>query len=326
MAAGEAPVFADGRCAMMARWLCTTMVSALLFSSGCCCFRNPCDPCGPPTCCFTFPCLQCLHPIAWDGCCNDCGPSPCESCGDYCGGCRDGLLSHCFLFGGLRGCWSCGRGCSEIYCDEWKSDPPDCCDPCDQCYGCYTGPHGCCGLGPFQRILACLDGYRYCPPPNCGPWRPIFGHCNPGPGPCCGDPGCSGCGGGPPHGADVYYDGPPGPVTGVPTTSRSTAPQRSVSPPQQTAPAPRTSSRPIFEEQLEEMPPPRSARPLPGPQQPPHFQMGQMSGRNPQRTSERTSERVAAQRMSPEQVAAAKRAAQKRAEMAAGVRGAAYQR
>src|SRR5262245_18678153 len=116
---------------MMARWLCTAMVLGLLFESGCCCMScGPCGPCGQPTCCFSLPCLQCLHPITWDGCCNDCGPSPCEPCGANCGNrCGGGLLGHCGLFcgGGLRGCLSCGRGCSEIYCDEWKSDPPDCC-------------------------------------------------------------------------------------------------------------------------------------------------------------------------------------------------------
>src|SRR5205823_14876818 len=182
------PGFADGRSAMMARWLCTVTISALFFGSGCCCFRGPCDPCGRPTCCFGLPLLQCLHPIAWDGCCNDCGPTPCESCGARCGGCRDGLLGHCFLFGGLRGCLSCGRGCSEIYCDEWKSDPPDCCDPCDQCYGQFTGPHGYCCRGPFQRILSAFHCYKYCPPPDCGPWRPIFGHYG-----CGGGSGALGC-------------------------------------------------------------------------------------------------------------------------------------
>jgi hypothetical protein len=306
---------------MMARWLCTVTISAVLFGSGCCCFRAPCDPCGPPTCCFSLPLFHCFHPIAWDGCCNDCGPSPCESCGDNCGRCRDGLLGHCFLFGGLRGCLSCGRGCSEIYCDEWKSDPPDCCDPCDQCCGQFTGPHGYCCLGPFQRILACLDGYKYCPPPSCGPWRPIFGHCNPGPGRWCGDVGCSTCGGGPAHGADVYYDGSPS-MTGAPVRASPGTPMQNVAPGSGAAPMPRTTPRSestgIFDNENSVVPsvPTRAqpARPLPTGQQAPPFQTSntQTSGSTPQR-------------MTPAQLAAAKRAAQKRAYEAAGIQSTNYQ-
>lgn len=32
----------------------------------------------------------------------------------------------------------CGGGCGEVYCGDWASDPPDCCDPCDR-LGNYTG-------------------------------------------------------------------------------------------------------------------------------------------------------------------------------------------
>lgn len=311
---------------MMARWLCTVMVSAVAFGSGCCCMSRGtcCDPCGPPTCCFSFPCLQCFHPITWDGCCNDCGPSPCEPCGNYCGGCRDGLLSHCFLFNGIRGCWTCNRGCGEIYCDEWKSDPPDCCDPCDQCCGEFTGPHGYCCLGPFQRLLACLDGYKYCPPPNCGPWRPIFGHCNPcGPVGGCGDVGCSTCGGGgPPHGADIYYEGPVGPQGApVPTTRGTTTPAPRATPapqnvPSRTMPPARSESTGVIDE-VWSVPrtSPQMGKPIQSSQQPSRNQFG---GRNPQN---------APQQMTAAQVAA-KRAAQTRAEAlsAAGVKSASYQR
>jgi hypothetical protein len=161
--------------------------------------------------CFCLPCWP--KPIVWDGCCNECGPCPGEGCDEYCctrGGC--GPLGCNGLFPWLRGTWSCGRGCGEVYCDEWISDPPDCCDPCDQCHGVFVGQSGgyCC-LGPFQRLLAALHGYKYCPPPQCGPWRPIFGNCGRGYAVCgCGDVGCTGCGGGAPHGADVYYNGPIG--------------------------------------------------------------------------------------------------------------------
>jgi hypothetical protein len=186
---------------MMARIFAATLISAVLFCSGCCC--APCGPKGRAGCCL-FRCWP--QPITWNGNCNECGPCPGESCGDYCGG-GCGILGHGGLFPWLRGCWSCGRGCGEIYCDEWVSDPPDCCDPCDQCHGVFTGPHGFCCLGPCQRVLAALHGYRYCSPPNSGPWCPIFGNCGPCVPACgCGDAGCTGCGV-PAHGADIYYSG-----------------------------------------------------------------------------------------------------------------------
>jgi hypothetical protein len=207
---------------MMARWLCTSIISALLFGSGCCCLT--CGPCGPKACCFCLPCLP--KPIVWNGCCNDCGPCPGQSCADNCcGGC--GPFGQGGLFPWIRNYWSCGRGCSEVYINEWISDPPDCCDPCDKCYGQFTGQQGYCCLGPAQRLLAALHGYRYCPPPNCGPWCPIFGHCDPCP-PCgCGGVGCASCGGGPVHGADIYYQGPVGPMgaparRGIPTPPADT--------------------------------------------------------------------------------------------------------
>jgi len=216
---------------MMARWLCTAMVSTLAFSSGCCC--GPCGPCIP-RCCLCLPCICLPKPIVWTGCNNECGPDGCTSCADWCaakscngnggggGGCAGGcgggacgggcgLFAH-GLFPFLHGGMTCGRGCNEIYINEWISDPPDCCDPCDKCSGQFTGQHGYCCLGPFQRLLACLHGYSYCPRPYCGPWRPLFGHCGPcdlAAGGCGGGPGCATCGGGvPAHGADVYYQGP----------------------------------------------------------------------------------------------------------------------
>jgi hypothetical protein len=207
---------------MMARLLGILLVLAVAVSSGCC--TMPCGPggaCGQRTACLCLPCLP--KPIVWNGCGNECGPCPGESCSDYCCGGGCGILGHGGLFPWLRGAWSCGRGCSEVYTDEWLSDPPDCCDPCDQCHGCFTGPQGNCCLGPAQRVLAAMHGYKYCAAPNCGPWRPIFGHCSPcGPhtGSCgCGDAGCSSCGGA--HGAHVYYDGPTAPHE-TPTTKGET--------------------------------------------------------------------------------------------------------
>src|SRR5262245_25672650 len=112
---------------MMGRWLCTVAGCGLLFRSGCwwfrCCSGGPCGPGRGGSCCFCLPCIP--KPIVWNGCCNDCGPCPGESCADHCcGGC--GPLGQGGLFPWIRNCWSCGRGCSEIYCDEWTSDPPDC--------------------------------------------------------------------------------------------------------------------------------------------------------------------------------------------------------
>lgn len=194
---------------MMARLLGTLSLLAVAVSSGCCTMPcGPCGPAGPRMACLCLPCLP--KPIVWNGCCNECGPCQGESCDGYCGGGGCGPLGHAGLFPWLRGTLACGRGCGEVYCDEWYSDPPDCCDPCDQCHGCFTGPGGgpCC-LGPAQRVLAAIHGYKYCAAPNCGPWRPIFGHCLPfGGGGCgCGGAGCSSCGGGA-HGADIYYGGP----------------------------------------------------------------------------------------------------------------------
>jgi len=193
---------------MMARWLCFLALAAVSLESGCCCF-----PCGggyhlPP-------------PIMWNGACNECGPGPDQACAS-CGGCRGPFG----LFPGLGHCLSCGKGCGEVYVDEWASDPPDCCDPCDKCHGQFTGQQGPCCLGPAQRILAAIHGYSYCPPPNCGPWCPIIGNC------ClpCALPCGNVCGGygygydgygydGPEmaHGGDIYYDGaPPLPPGGAP--------------------------------------------------------------------------------------------------------------
>ena len=184
---------------MMAR-LFTLIAAATLVGSGCCCVPA-CGPCGGPfgpragMRCLCLPCLP--PPIIWNGGCNECGPSACEPCGNAC--------RECGIFPFLMHSKTCGKGCGEIYFNEWVSDPPDCCDPCDQCHGQFTGAQGPCNLGPFQRVLAAFHGYRYCQRPYAGPWCPP---CRNAPcGPSCG-PGC-GCGAEmSPHGADVYYEGP----------------------------------------------------------------------------------------------------------------------
>ena len=193
---------------MMARWISFLLCSGALVVSGCCCLGNPgachsgaCGPCESVarSCC----CLP--KPIIWCGNQNECGASDCESCA--CPDCGLGPL--------WRWNKSCGKGCGEIYMGEWISDPPDCCDPCDQCYGQWTGPHGCCYLGPMQRLLAALHGHKYCPKPNCGEW--CGGRCqHPAAQACsCGGVGCDSCGGehlasgavtGGPTPAEVYYE------------------------------------------------------------------------------------------------------------------------
>jgi hypothetical protein len=200
--AGRFALRTPGHSAMMARLLFVMHVVALLAGAGCCCQPRCGDPCGGLGCgpaCNT--CCLCLpKPIIWNGACNDCAPGPCESCA---------CPTECGILPWLRRSKVCGKGCGEVYWGEWISDPPDCCDPCDPCYGCYTGPNdGCCHLGPCQRLLAALHGYKYCPKPCCG--EVCGGFCHKGAcGGCggCGEVGCTSCGHGP-HGADIYYEGP----------------------------------------------------------------------------------------------------------------------
>ncbi|MEX2174656.1 MAG: hypothetical protein WD872_09865 [Pirellulaceae bacterium] len=195
---------------MMARWFVGFLAFASLAGSGCCCLGpqpgcNTCGPGGPaggPSAqgvnCFCLP-----KPIVWCGESNECGPGGCGSCAGP---------TDCGILPALMRARTCGKGCGEIYWGEWISDPPDCCDPCDPCHGQFTGPHGYCSLGPCQRLLAALHGFRYCPKPcgfeSCGPLcnKPA---CNAGH--ACGDVGCSTCGGGE-HVAghmpgEVYYEG-----------------------------------------------------------------------------------------------------------------------
>jgi hypothetical protein len=66
---------------------------------------------------------------------------------------------------------TCGKGCGEVYWDEWHSDPPDPCDPCDDCYGQFVGPRPC-PLPWHRRTVNMLLGRRCCNlhcDGNCGP-------------------------------------------------------------------------------------------------------------------------------------------------------------
>jgi hypothetical protein len=325
---------------MMARWLGIAMLSVSLFGSGCCCM--PCGPCGQPACCFCLPHLP--KPIVWDGCCNECGPNNCSSCAGYCnGGCQTcGIFGHGGIFHGLGGCMSCGKGCSDIYINEWISDPPDCCDPCDKCCGEFTGPHGYCCRGPFQRILSALHCYKYCPPPDCGPWKPIFGHC--GCGNCgnygascgCGDIGCSTCAGGAYSGGGVYDDGQPSQVVPRPTPINRT--------PQAVPAGPGEPTSILNENWDAPRVKPEPGKPIHNAQQP----RGQISGRyspqqlkekqlaqqqaqrQPAQIAQRQSASQQPQRLAAAQVTARRAALQRRAEANAddedNVRGATYQR
>jgi hypothetical protein len=64
----------------------------------------------------------------------------------------------------MHRCLTCQSGCSsDIYWNEWASDPPDCCDPCDD-GGRWIGPQPCarrCWLrrgvtGVFAGLRGCL--------------------------------------------------------------------------------------------------------------------------------------------------------------------------
>lgn len=276
---------------MMARWFCSLVLASTLFGSGCCCF--PClNPCGG--CCLP-------RTITWNGGCNECGPgAPCGGCG---------------LWPGLCSGRNCDQGCGEVYVNEWVSDPPDCCDPCDQCHGQFTGNCGPCCLGPAQRILSAFHGYRYCPRPWCGPWKPIFNCCPTACGPACG-PGC-GCGGHAgemayggemAHGADVYYEGPP---VGHPSATH-VQPQPHAEP----APAAQPESTSILDENWDApRVRPEPGRPMHNARQP---MPGKMSYRAPQRSA------PAAREVAGRQTASKKPAAAKRGPAAEGVRQSSY--
>jgi hypothetical protein len=174
---------------MTARSIYLCALVALLASSGCCCYGPP-GPNQGGACCLCLP-----KPIVWCGTEHECGPDGCTSCA---------APGDCGLLAALKRCKTCGKGCGEIYWGEWISDPPDCCDPCDQCYGQWTGPHGYCNLGPCQRLLAALHGYKYCPKPccneSCGPLcsKPAMAGCT-----TCGGTGCATCGGA--HGGYIEH-------------------------------------------------------------------------------------------------------------------------
>lgn len=125
---------------------CTFILMCLtvsLMSMGCCC--------GP---------LQCGSGCGFPACGSDCGDPGCNDCGEsVCGNMPysplDGMRR-------LKRSIGCGFGCGETYYGEWRSTPPDACDPCcgDQWVG-GAVPHR-----PFcwqpGRLLAGLYGSRFC--------------------------------------------------------------------------------------------------------------------------------------------------------------------
>jgi hypothetical protein len=125
---------------------------------------NPCDADHCDPCCNCGPCHPGIlarlfpPPYAEMGCgpCDDgCDPC-CNPCSTPCCGLRHGArpchdrtyygpLTFVFSIFGAN-TW-CGSGCGERYWGDFRSCPPDCCDPCDGC-GNYIGGPGrgsCCG-------------------------------------------------------------------------------------------------------------------------------------------------------------------------------------
>ena len=154
---------------MMARWLFTVMVSAWLlqqFSAA-----DVAAVLAAPAARVARLCLPCIclpKPIVWTGCNNECGPD-----GYTCHGARPNRATATVPRRGRRGLWrrlrpirsrpfsscrafmTCGRGCNEIYINEWISDHPDCCDPCDKCTA----------NSPASKVTAAWARSSDCSPP-----------------------------------------------------------------------------------------------------------------------------------------------------------------
>lgn len=121
-----------------------------------------------------FLCVALLA-AACAGCCGErvwrCPDGQCSSLSgrfDDCSGCMPGMS------GNFRNRITCGKGCGEIYWDEWWSDPPAPCDPCDECSGCFVGRR-CCPPSWFRNREAMLFGGRYCEDPCAGGSCPCQG-------------------------------------------------------------------------------------------------------------------------------------------------------
>ena len=91
-----------------------------------------------------------------DGSCGSSGScSPGGSCGR-----PNGKLFGSPLALLKRKC-TCGKGCGEVFWDEWFSDPPDDCDPCDECSGQFVGHERCCPPKLSQKVGSLLMGGRH---------------------------------------------------------------------------------------------------------------------------------------------------------------------
>ena len=146
--------------------------------TGCCC-----GPCGPGGCGVGYGTYSPHH----GGCSHDCGG--CDSCWNQtppCTGPLEGLAL-------MRKRWLCGAGCGETYFGEWRSYPPQCCDPCEFDYTYHGGGIGnCCTAGDCGHCDPCL----FSPPPRRRPFLGFF----------CGIYGkryCEGC-----EGVWANYQGP----------------------------------------------------------------------------------------------------------------------
>lgn len=94
------------------------------------------------------------------GCCNDrvwrCPDGQCSALSGRYDGCSDCTQGDTRAGFGQR--ITCGKGCGEIYWDEWISDPPAPCDPCDECTGDYIGRRCCPPPWRYRREAMLLGG------------------------------------------------------------------------------------------------------------------------------------------------------------------------
>lgn len=202
---------------------------ACLWASGCCCYEDRVWRCPDGGCGLL------------SGRNSDCGDgSACNDCGRPLGSC----ICHPFQAMGRH--LTCGKGCGDVYWDEWHSDPPDPCDPCDDCYGNFVGPR-CCPLPWHRRTTNMLLGRRCCTM-NCN------GYCDGGCGP-------EGCGPGGYEGEEVVMSGP---ATSAPMLAPQLAPPRNVPAPRKAVPraaAPQPSPTPADEAPMLNAPEARRRKP-----------------------------------------------------------------
>ena len=148
----------------------------------------------------TFAVMTLLSAAALTGCVG--GPQCYDCSGNrYVGQIHAGPAQSMRAF---RRSMTCGAGCGETYFGEWRSTPPDCCDPCPpefsgggyvDCGGCGQCNH-CAGFGvrPLLAVglaVQAVYGKRFCG--DCGY---AWSDCGCGPAACGGCGSCGDCAGG----------------------------------------------------------------------------------------------------------------------------------